>query len=108
MGQSIFQTIIVLVVVIAAAGIRIVRQYEKGVIFRFGKIISTKEPGFNWIIPVVDIMRKVDFRTITLPIPSQKIITKDNISVDVSAVAYYKVVDPIKSIVSIENVMAAI
>lgn len=108
MGQSIFQTIIVLAVVIAAAGIRIVRQYEKGVIFRFGKIIGVKEPGLNWIIPIVDIMRKVDFRTITLPIPPQKIITKDNISVDVSAVAYYKVVDAIKSLVAIENVMSAI
>ena len=108
MGQSIFQSIIVLALVIGAAGIRIVRQYEKGVVFRFGKIISTKEPGLNWIIPIVDIMRKVDFRTITLPIPPQKIITKDNISVDVSAVAYYKVVDAIKSLVAIENVMSAI
>jgi len=108
MGQSIFQSIIVLALVIGAAGIRIVRQYEKGVVFRFGKIISTKEPGLNWIIPIVDIMRKVDFRTITLPIPSQKIITKDNISVDVSAVAYYRVVDAIKSLVAIEDVMSAI
>lgn len=108
MSQSIFQTIIVFALVVAAAGIRIVRQYEKGVVFRFGKIISVKEPGLNWIIPIVDIMRKVDFRTITLPIPSQKIITKDNISVDVSAVAYYKVVDAIKSLVAIENVMSAI
>ena len=62
----------------------------------------------RWIIPIVDQMRKVDFRTITLPIPPQKIITKDNVSVDVSAVAYYRVVDAIKSIVAIENVMSAI
>ena len=77
-------------------------------VFRFGRIIKTCEPGLRWIIPIVDQMRKVDFRTITLPIPPQKIITKDNVSVDVSAVAYYRVVDAIKSIVAIENVMSAI
>lgn len=89
-------------------GLRIVQQYEKGVVFRLGKIVGIKEPGLNWIIPFIDQIRKVDFRTITLPVPSQKIITKDNVSVDVSAVAYYKVVDAVKSIVAIENVMAAI
>lgn len=89
-------------------GLRIVQQYEKGVVFRLGKIIGTKEPGLNWVIPFIDQVRKVDFRTITLPVPSQKIITKDNVSVDVSAVAYYRVTDGIKSIVTIENVMAAI
>jgi regulator of protease activity HflC (stomatin/prohibitin superfamily) len=96
------------VIVIVAGGLRIVQQYQKGVVFRLGKIVGIKEPGLNWIIPFIDQMRKVDFRTITLPVPSQKIITKDNVSVDVSAVAYYKVSDPIKSIVAIENVMAAI
>src|SRR3989344_3624839 len=96
------------ILVVAASGLRVVQQYEKGVIFRLGKIVGIKEPGLNWIIPVIDQMRKVDFRTITMPIPTQKIITKDNVSVDVSAVAYYKVVDPIKSIVAIENVMSAI
>ena len=96
------------ILVVAASGLRVVQQYEKGVVFRLGKIVGVKEPGLNWIVPIIDKMRKVDFRTITLPVPTQKIITKDNVSVDVSAVAYYKVVDPIKSIVSIENVMAAI
>lgn len=96
------------ILVIAASGLRVVQQYEKGVVFRLGKIVGVKEPGLNWIVPLIDKMRKVDFRTITLPVPTQKIITKDNVSVDVSAVAYYKVVDPIKSIVSIENVMNAI
>lgn len=89
-------------------GLRIVQQYQKGVVFRFGKITGIKEPGLRWIVPLVDRMQKVDFRTVTLPIPPQKIITKDNVSVDVSAVAYYKIVDPVKSIVAIENVMAAI
>jgi regulator of protease activity HflC (stomatin/prohibitin superfamily) len=89
-------------------GFRIVQQYEKGVVFRFGKIISSREPGLNWIIPYVDRMRKIDFRTVTMPIPPQKIITKDNVSVDISAVAYYKIVDAEKSIVSIEDVRSAI
>ena len=89
-------------------GFRVVKQYEQGVIFRFGKIISSREPGLNWMIPYVDKMVKIDFRTITLPVPTQKIITKDNVSVDISAVAYYKVVDAQKSIIAIENVMSAI
>lgn len=96
------------IVLIIAIGLRTVKQYEKGVVFRFGKIVGIKEPGLNWIIPFIDKVEKVDFRTITLPVPTQKIITRDNVSVDVSAVAYYKVVDPIKSIVAIENVMSAI
>jgi len=97
-----------IVVFIIIPGFRIVQQYQIGVVFRLGRIIGTKEPGLTWIIPYIEWMRKVDFRTITMPIPPQKIITKDNISVDVSAVAYYKIVDGIKSIVAIENVMSAI
>ncbi|MDO8676333.1 MAG: slipin family protein [Candidatus Azambacteria bacterium] len=93
---------------IGLPGFRVVQQYEKGVVFFFGKIVAVKDPGLTWIIPYFQWMRKVDFRTITLPIPPQKIITKDNVSVDISAVAYYKVVDAIKSIVAIENVMSAI
>lgn len=89
-------------------GLRIVQQYQKGVVFRLGKIQGIKEPGLSWVIPFIDQVRKVDLRTITLPVPSQKIITKDNVSVDVSAVAYYRVTDVVKSIVAIENVMAAI
>ena len=89
-------------------GFRVVQQYEKGAVFLFGKITSIKEPGLVWIIPYFSWMRKVDLRTITMPIPPQKIITKDNVSVDVSAVAYYKIVDVTKSIVAIESVMNAI
>jgi len=104
-----FMTLVVPVFVfLILPGFRVVQQYEKGVVFRFGKIISSREPGLNWIIPYVDRMRKIDFRTVTLPIPPQKIITKDNVSVDISAVAYYKIVDAEKSIVSIEDVRSAI
>jgi regulator of protease activity HflC (stomatin/prohibitin superfamily) len=89
-------------------GLRIVQQYQRGVVFRFGKVISTRNPGLTWIIPFIDTLRSVDLRTITLPVPAQKIITKDNVSVDISAVSYYKIVDPVKSIVAIQNVREAI
>ena len=89
-------------------GFRIVQQYETGVVFRFGRIVGKKEPGLNWIIPLIDQLRMVDMRIITMPIVPQKIITKDNVSVDISAVAYYKVVDAEKSIVAIADVMNAI
>lgn len=102
----IFLLVILFFVIIP--GIRVVQQYQKGVVFRFGRIVRTSEPGFHIIIPFIEVMRKIDFRTVTMPIPAQKIITKDNVSVDVSAVAYYKIADAIKSIVEIENVMSAI
>jgi regulator of protease activity HflC (stomatin/prohibitin superfamily) len=84
-------------------GIRIINQYERGVVLRLGKINAVKDPGLRLIIPLVDVMRKVSLRIITLPVDSQKIITKDNVSIDVAAVAYYQISDPTKSIVEIEN-----
>lgn len=102
------EVVIVLAVLLILPGFRVVQQYQMGVVFQFGKIRIVKEPGLRWIIPYIEYMRKVDMRTITLPVPPQKIITKDNVSIDVSAVAYYQVVDPIKSIVAIENVRNAI
>ena len=89
-------------------GCRIVQQYEKGIVFRFGKIVSVREPGLNVIIPFIDWIRQVDMRIVTLPIPPQKIITKDNVSVDISAVAYFKIVDAVKSVIAIQNVYSAI
>ena len=100
--------ILIVIIVLLLLGLRIVQQYQIGVVFRFGRIVSTKQPGLNLVIPFIDIVKKIDLRTVTLPVQPQKIITKDNVSVDVSVVAYYKVVDPIKSIVSIANVMSAI
>lgn len=100
--------IIIIVLIIIANGVRIINQYERGVVFRLGKVRpEVKEAGLRVIIPIVDQMRKVSLRIVTLPIESQQIITKDNVSIGVSAVAYYKVNDPIKSIVEIENVVAA-
>jgi len=100
--------IVVIILIAIAFGVRIVNQYERGVVFRLGKVSGqVKEPGLRLIIPIADQMRKVSLRIVTLPIESQKIITKDNVSIDVAAVAYYKVTDPIKSIVEIENVVSA-
>jgi len=93
---------------LVALAIRIVKQYERGVQFRFGRLIGTREPGLRLIIPFVDVLHRVSLRVVTMPIQSQGIITRDNVSVDVSAVAYFRVVDAVKSVVAIENVHAAI
>ena len=110
MGVLITVVIIVVLLVLLGLGlaVRIVNQYEQGVLFRLGRLVGARAPGLNLIIPVVDVLRRVSLRIVTLPIQSQGIITRDNVSVDVSAVAYYKVVDAIKSVVAIENVRAAI
>ncbi|HVY67776.1 MAG TPA: slipin family protein [Patescibacteria group bacterium] len=100
--------IILILIFIVLPGLRVIQQYQKGAVFRFGKIVRIKGPGLVWIIPYIEWIKKVDLRTVTMPIPPQKIITKDNVSVDVSAVAYYQVVDVVKSIVAIESVMTAI
>jgi regulator of protease activity HflC (stomatin/prohibitin superfamily) len=105
-------TIAVIVVVAVLLGMalsaRIVKQYEEGVLFRLGRVIGTRAPGFRLIIPAVDSLRRVSLRIVTMPIQSQGIITRDNVSVDVSAVAYFQVVDAVKSVVAIENVYSAI
>jgi regulator of protease activity HflC (stomatin/prohibitin superfamily) len=101
-------TLIIIVLVAVIFGLRIVQQYEKGVVFRLGRVVGEKGPGLRLIIPLVDVMRKVNMRIITMPIPSQNVITKDNVSIDVAAVAYYHVVDATKSLVEIDNVMIAI
>lgn len=101
--------IIVVALIIIFNGIRIINQYERGVVLRLGKVRpEVKAPGLRLIIPIIDQMRKVNMQIVTLPVDSQKIITKDNVSIDVSAVAYYQVTDPIKSVVEIQNVVSAI
>ena len=110
MGVLIIVIVVVVLLVLLWFGlsVRIVRQYEEGVLFRLGRLRGSRAPGFRLIIPVVDVLRRVSLRIVTKPIQSQGIITRDNVSVDVSAVAYYKVVDAVKSVVAIENVGAAI
>jgi len=104
--------VVVVVIVVAllalALSARIVKQYESGVLFRLGRVLGVRAPGFHLIVPGVDNLRRVSLRIITMPIQSQGIITRDNVSVDVSAVAYFRVVDAVKSVVAIENVADAI
>ncbi len=105
-------TVLVIVGLLVLVGlglaVRIVKQYERGVLFRLGRVIGAREPGLRLLIPVVDVLHRVSLRIVTMPIQSQGIITRDNVSVDVSAVAYFRVVDAVKSVVAIENVHAAI
>ncbi|KRC59313.1 band 7 domain-containing protein [Agromyces sp. Root81] len=98
----------ILAIVLLFMSVKIVKQYERGVVLRFGRLQSVREPGIRFIIPIVDVMIKVSLRIVTLPIQSQGIITKDNVTVGVSAVAYYRVADAVKSVIAIENVKSAI
>src|SRR5450830_1224709 len=100
--------VLAVLLLLFAMAVRIIKQYERGVLFRFGRVQGTLEPGFRLIIPVVDVLHRVSLRIVTLPIQSQGIITRDNVSVGVAAVAYFRVVDPVRSVVAIENVSAAI
>ena len=104
-------TAIIVVLVIAlgvlVAAIRILPEYERGVIFRLGRVIGVKGPGLIFLIPLVDKMRRVSLRTVVLDIPPQDIITKDNVSVKVNAVNYFRVVDPIKAIIEVEDFLYA-
>jgi len=102
--------IVVLVLLLGfAASVRILKQYERGVQFRLGRVVDgARGPGLIFIVPLIDRVNRVSLRIVTMPIQSQGIITRDNVSVDVSAVAYYRVEDPVRSVVAIENVAAAI
>jgi regulator of protease activity HflC (stomatin/prohibitin superfamily) len=107
MGFSPLIVIAILVVIFLAASLRIVPEYERAVIFRLGRVIGAKGPGLFILIPIIDRMVKVDLRTVTLDVPTQDIITKDNVSVSVDAVVYFRVVDPVRAIVEVENYLYA-
>ena len=100
--------IVILILIALGLALHVVTQYEAGVQFRLGRVVGTKQPGLAVIIPVIDRLTKVSLRIITMPIQSQGIITKDNVSVGISAVAYFRVIDAVKSVVAIENVYSAI
>jgi len=100
--------VVAAVLLVLWLSVRVVKQYEQGVVFRLGRVIAVRKAGLTFIIPFVDVLHRVSLRIVTMPIQSQGIITRDNVSVDVSAVAYYRVVDPVKSVVAIENISAAI
>jgi regulator of protease activity HflC (stomatin/prohibitin superfamily) len=110
MGAAIGAVLIILVIfglIALGASVRVLREYERGVIFRLGRLIAQKGPGLILLIPFIDRMVKVDLRTVTLNIPPQEVITRDNVPAGVNAVAYFRVVDSQKAIVEVENFLLA-
>ncbi|MES2315032.1 MAG: SPFH domain-containing protein [Patescibacteria group bacterium] len=101
-------TILIVLVILALLSLRVVKEYDRGVIFFLGKCTGVRGPGLIILIPILEKMTKVTLRTITMNIPSQKIITKDNVSIDIAAVAYYHIADAQKSVIAIEDVYSAV
>ena len=104
---ALFLVVILFVLFILANSIKVLREYERGVIFRLGRLIAAKGPGIILLIPLVDRMVKVSLRTVVLDVPAQDIITRDNVSIKVNAVVYFRVVQPDKAIVEVENFLFA-
>jgi len=100
-------SVIIFLLILAASAIKVLREYERGVIFRLGRLIGAKGPGIIFIIPGVDKLLRISLRTVALEIPPQDVITRDNISIKVNAVVYFRVVDPNKAVVGIENYLYA-
>lgn len=101
MGSVIF--LVIIVIIILMASIRVVTEYERGVIFRLGRLVGAKGPGLFFLIPIVDRMVKVSLRTMNFDVQPQEVITKDNVPVKVNAVVYFRIIDPSKSVVEVEN-----
>ena len=99
--------LIIFLVILAASAVKILREYERGVIFRLGRLIGAKGPGLFFIIPGVDKMLRVSLRLVTMDIPPQDVITRDNVSIKVNAVVYFRVIDPNKAVVEVENYLYA-
>jgi regulator of protease activity HflC (stomatin/prohibitin superfamily) len=99
--------VVALAVALAGASIRVLREYERAVVFRLGRLIGQKGPGIVLLIPIIDRMVRVDLRTVTFEVPPQDVITRDNVPAKVNAVAYFRVVDPVKSVVEVERIRAA-
>src|SRR5215469_12044986 len=99
--------VLVTALVLASVSVRVLREYERGVVFRLGRVTSQRGPGLIFLVPALDRMVRVSLRTITLQIPAQEIITRDNVPARVTAVAYYRIIDSTKSVIEIEDVLAA-
>ena len=102
-----FLPIAVIILVILLSSLRVLNEYERGVIFRLGRIIDAKGPGLIILIPVIDRMTRVGLRIITLDVPNQDVITRDNVSIKVNAVVYFRVLDPVKAIIEVEDYFVA-
>ncbi len=98
--------LVVALVALAASAVRVLREYERGVVFRLGRVTQPRGPGLVLLLPGIDRMVRVSLRTVTLKIPAQEIITRDNVPARVTAVAYYRIIDPTRSVLEIENVLA--
>jgi regulator of protease activity HflC (stomatin/prohibitin superfamily) len=105
--MPVLTVIIVLVLLILMSAIRVLKEYERGVIFRLGRLVGSKGPGLILLIPILDRMVKVSLRTVVMDVPPQDVITKDNVSVQVNAVLYFRVLNPEKSVVEVENFLFA-
>lgn len=99
--------IIFLILLILSSAVRVILEYERGVVFRLGRFSAVKGPGLRFIIPIVDRMRKISLRTVAMDVPPQDVITKDNVSIKVNAVLYFRVVGPDKAIIEVENYLYA-
>ncbi|MEE8412975.1 MAG: SPFH domain-containing protein [Dehalococcoidales bacterium] len=108
MDTWIIVLIVAAVLVLAPLSVKIVKQYERGVVLRFGRLVGTRNPGFNLIIPFIDRMTKVSLRIVTTVLEPQEVITKDNVTVKVDAVVYFMVIDPVKAIIKVESYREAI
>ena len=106
-NQILIITGIIFLLIILASAIRVLREYDRGVIFRLGRLIGAKGPGLIFLIPVIDRMVKVSLRTVVMDVPTQDVITKDNVSIKVNAVVYFRVMQPTKAIVEVENYLFA-
>jgi regulator of protease activity HflC (stomatin/prohibitin superfamily) len=100
-------TVVLLVVGLILSGVKILKEYERGVIFRLGRLVAARGPGIIYIIPFIERMQRVELRTVTMDVPPQDVITKDNVSVKVSAVLYFRVIDPSKAIVEVVDYLFA-
>jgi len=98
---------LIVIVGIVVASIRVLNEYERGVVFRLGRVLGPKGPGLIVLIPILDKMVRVDLRTVTLDVPPQDIITRDNVTIKVNAVIYFKVIDPVQAVVDVENYLLA-
>jgi len=99
--------IIILIIIVLPQAVRILREYERGVIFRLGKLLSAKGPGLIFLIPIVDRMVRMDLRVVTIDVPRQEVMTRDNVPVSVDAVLYFRVIDPQSAVVKVENFLKA-
>src|SRR4030067_285958 len=99
--------LIIFLLILAASAVKVLREYERGVIFRLGRLIGAKGPGLFFIIPGIDKMLRISLRTVTMDIPPQDVITRDNVSIKVNAVVYFRVMDPNRAVVEVENYLYA-